>query len=124
MCKQCYRDCIELKDIPLKGLLHLAILYLIKKKPSYGSEIHQLLREELGIEAPRPLVYTLLRRMERNGWITSEWDTKKRGPARRVYKITEEGIRRLIKVAEMIRKSMPVIESLITQIEREVSSVR
>ncbi len=35
--------------------------------------------------------YRTLRQMEKNGMVSSNWDTSEGGPARRVYSITEAG---------------------------------
>jgi len=36
-------------------------------------------------------VYTVLRRMEKRGLLTSEWEEKAHGPDRRTYKVTPDG---------------------------------
>ena len=36
-------------------------------------------------------IYRHLRRLEDDGFVSSEWDTSGTGPARRFYKITSEG---------------------------------
>ena len=105
------------KSAPMRGLLHACILCIIREKPAYGSEIHQKLKEKFNIEPPKPLVYTLLRRMERSGLIVSTWDIQESGPARRVYKITEEGIEHLRNMANRLKKIIPIIESIIKSIE-------
>ena len=102
---------------PLRGLLSLAIMCLIKQKPTYGSEIYQDLKEKFGINAPRPLIYTLLRRLERNGFITSTWEIPESGPARRIYRITEEGLDILKDAAAKLKEVIPLIEKIIKAIE-------
>ena len=114
------RTCIFHRDIPLRGLLHLAILYLIKRKSAYGGEIHQSLKERFGIDAPRPLIYTLLRRMERGGLITSTWDIRESGPARRMYRITEDGVEHLSRATAKLREAIPIIESIVKALEEEL----
>lgn len=36
-------------------------------------------------------LYRTLRRMERDGWVKSDWEKNKAGPDKRTYRITEEG---------------------------------
>jgi PadR family transcriptional regulator PadR len=36
-------------------------------------------------------VYRALRQLERDGYITSWWDPKEQGPARRIYTLTDGG---------------------------------
>ena len=109
-------DPIHHRDIPLRGLLHLAILSIIKETPTYGSDICQKLKEKFGIDAPRPLVYTLLRRMERDGLVVSKWSIPGRGPARRVYYITDQGLDYVVSVAKKLRKVLPIIESILREL--------
>ena len=46
-------------NMPVRGLLHLAILKVVKYEPTYGSEIQRILREKFMIDAPRAMVYGL-----------------------------------------------------------------
>jgi len=61
-------------------------------KPSHG---YDLLNELAGLcpeeELDPASLYKNLRNMEKDGFVTSEWDTGNPGPARRVYKTTELG---------------------------------
>lgn len=55
--------------------------------PRWGLEIIKLTGR------PSGSVYPLLDRLERAGWVTSEWDddAERRGPRRRMYRLTAEG---------------------------------
>lgn len=47
---------------------------------------------QFGVDATNPgTLYRTLRRMEKQGWCTSVWETPKRGPARRRYSMTIAG---------------------------------
>ncbi|MBS7609057.1 PadR family transcriptional regulator [Candidatus Bathyarchaeota archaeon] len=100
---------------PLRGLLHLTILHLIKVKPTHGGDIHQGLKEKFKIEAPRPLIYTLLRRMEAIGFIVSSWEMQESGPARRIYRITEDGLEYLRDSLERLRRDADIIKTLLEE---------
>ena len=104
---------------PLRGLLRLAILCIVKQKPTYGSEIHRELKERFKIDVPKALVYTLLRRMEKRGLVTSTWDIRESGPARRVYRITEEGLDNLLKATRKLKEAIPIIEAIVSAVEEE-----
>ena len=42
--------------------------------------------------APDPTgIYRILKQMENNGLVTSEWDTSESGPAKRCYNLTDDG---------------------------------
>jgi DNA-binding PadR family transcriptional regulator len=105
---------ICLKEVPVRGLLHLFILSLVKNGYVYGAEIYRALREKCGVEAPKALIYGLLRRMEHAGLIASSWDVEGGGPARRKYVISEEGLDYLKDSVENLRKAKGLIDILLT----------
>ncbi|MBC8393421.1 MAG: helix-turn-helix transcriptional regulator, partial [Deltaproteobacteria bacterium] len=44
-------------------------------------------------DKPDPaMIYRTLRYLEKEGFVTSKWDTKGAGPAKRNYEITQEGL--------------------------------
>jgi len=108
-----------LKEVPIKGLLNLAILTLIKDKTVYGAEIYRALKEKFKVEAPKPIIYALLRRMEYFGFVASTWDVDGGGPARRMYKITEEGLEYLSEAMRGLRDVKNVIDVLLSEGDKE-----
>ncbi|MEM2848738.1 MAG: PadR family transcriptional regulator [Candidatus Bathyarchaeia archaeon] len=107
---------IEFKGVPLKGLLHMAILNIVRSKPAHGSEIQQTLKDKFNIDVPKPLVYGLLRIMEHQGLLTSTWEIKESGPAKRVYTITEEGLDYLTMTLDRLKKAKEIIERIIADL--------
>ena len=97
---------------PLRGVLPIAVLRLIKDKPAHGGDIIQNLEKTFGIQVARPVVYMLLRRLERHGMMLSTWDVQESGPARRRYTITEEGLAHLDDGLERLKKASKVINLL------------
>jgi len=115
---QCCHEIDEnicLKEMPIKGLLHLIILNLIKDKTVHGAEIYRTLKEKFKIEVPKPIIYGLLRRMEYFGFLISKWDIESGGPAKRMYKITEEGLEYLKESIENLKKIKSVIDNLLSE---------
>ena len=108
-----YPGCDCQGEVPLRGLLHIAALTLIKDKPAHGGEIYQSLKNRFGIDAPRAIIYALLRRAEENGFIISSWDIPESGPARRMYRITEEGLDYLKSTLERLKKAAELIQALV-----------
>jgi PadR family transcriptional regulator PadR len=70
--------------------LRAALLLLIKEQPSYGYDLAARLRS-LGICTPVPGLYKILRALEEQGAISSDWAFSSSGPARRVYRLTVHG---------------------------------
>jgi DNA-binding PadR family transcriptional regulator len=63
---------------------------------------------------PEPgAIYTMLRRMEEHSLVTSEWEKKEAGADRRVYTLTEAGVRVLKEGLEMVKKRRQLMDSLV-----------
>jgi len=77
----------------VRGFIQPRLLLLLARKPTHGYELMDGLRAVQGEEnlADPGLLYRTLRQFEEDGLVTSEWDTRGRGPARRVYRITDAG---------------------------------
>ena len=97
----------------VRGLLHVAILKLLKEQPLHGSEIQRVLKDRFGFEVSGPAIYGALRKLEAFGFVVATWDTSGGGPARRVYRITEEGLDYLQRVTEKLVKLKEFIERLL-----------
>jgi len=89
----------------------LVLLLLKKKRHAYGYDLCAQLQEhaltDTAIE--KAALYRTLRQLEMNGNVSSEWETNKSGPARRVYKISKQGEKHLEEwaaVLEHLSKSM------------------
>jgi DNA-binding PadR family transcriptional regulator len=72
----------------------LAIISLIAERPRHGYEIEQVIEErgmrewtEIGFSS----IYYLLKKLEREGLIEGQLEQADRGPARKVFRITEAG---------------------------------
>jgi DNA-binding PadR family transcriptional regulator len=104
-----------MKDVPLRGLLHIIILNLIKDKTIHGGEIYQNLKERFGLDAPRAVIYALLRKAEGDGLLVSSWDIQESGPARRMYTITQDGVEYYQDALERLGGVMKIIQLLLKE---------
>lgn len=67
------------------------LLLLLREWSSYGYDLIEK-AAAFGFAALNPgTLYRMLRQMEKEGMVSSAWDTTGQGPARRVYSITEAG---------------------------------
>lgn len=74
-----------------KNWLQPVLLLMLREWSSYGYELMEKMTA-FGLAAMNPgTVYRTLRQMEKDGIISSSWDTSTAGPARRVYSITDAG---------------------------------
>jgi PadR family transcriptional regulator PadR len=80
-----------------RGLVVLATLSQLRA-PRYGYELRQALAEK-GMLIEEGTLYPLLRRLETQGLLTSEWKIED-GPPRRYYSLNAEGRKLLKKLTE------------------------
>jgi len=99
----------------MRGLLHIAILSILRDREVHGAEIGRLLEDRYNIVVPRAMVYGLLRRLEGHGLVSSQWSVEGSGPARRVYQITEEGLDYLDDSLDRLKRVKSRIELLISE---------
>ena len=63
---------------------------------------------------PEPgAIYTILRRIEERGLVTSEWEKKETGADRRVYTLTETGVNFLKEGLETVKSRRELMERLV-----------
>ena len=80
------------------------LLMLKERGRSYGYDLSADLSRYAFTDAEieRAVLYRTLRRLEENGYVTSDWDVEEPGPARRVYSLTREGKRHLREWADVL----------------------
>lgn len=74
-----------------KGLLGLAALSALSDAPQHGYALAQTLHAVFGASVPEGTLYPLLASFEEEGWVGTEWDTSRPGPARKIYRLTSGG---------------------------------
>ena len=83
-------------DLP-QGTLDLLILKAVSLAPLHGwaisERIRQVSRETLQI--PQGSLYPALHRLERRGWIRSEWGTSEANRKAKYYELTRAGRKQL-----------------------------
>ncbi|ALC87813.1 PadR family transcriptional regulator [Bacillus sp. FJAT-22090] len=75
---------------PKNFLVPIMLLHL-RDFNSHGYELMQKITQ-FGFNAvDQGNLYRILRQLEKDGKVTSEWDTESEGPAKRIYSITDAG---------------------------------
>jgi PadR family transcriptional regulator PadR len=75
----------------LKGVLGLVLLLLLDERESYGYELVTRIHEAGLPDVPDGSVYPALRRLERDGHVTSRLVSSPAGPGRKYYLPTDAG---------------------------------
>jgi len=73
------------------------ILAILKRGESYGYEIIQRVKGITAgeLEWSEPMLYPFLKRLERDGLIKSRWRLSDKGPLRKYYRLTAQGLAEL-----------------------------
>src|SRR5437588_7512821 len=92
--KERYQNRIEL----LQGTLDLLILQTLQWGPQHGYGISQAIRSNSGevLRVDTGSLYPALHRLERQGWVTSEWKVSDNNQRVKGYRLTAEGKKRLV----------------------------
>jgi PadR family transcriptional regulator, regulatory protein PadR len=94
------------------------LLLLLRERPLHGYELLERI-PELGVEGRVDIgnLYRLLRSLEQEGLVRSEWSADLPGPAKRTYELTEEGHRLLDRWAEALRRAQTTISGFLERYE-------
>ena len=86
-----------MKADALRGHLDPMILAVVEDEPLHGYAIMEALQERSGgaVDLPTGTLYPALRRLERAGYLASEWSTVS-GRKRRTYQLTSAGQKMLV----------------------------
>lgn len=95
-----------------RGTVVLACLALLEE-PQYGYALLETLNDA-GITVDGNTLYPLLRRLDKQGLLTSEWNTKESRP-RKFYRVSSEGSR---VHADLMREWQSLVAS-ISQLTKE-----
>lgn len=109
----------------ISRFLYPSLLLILSERESYGYDIIGRLGEVGYTEqAPDPAtVYRVLRKLESDGAVKSEWDTSGSGPAKRVYSITPEGVEILRAWAVSIGRTKESLEKFLEVFRKRFGDV-
>lgn len=98
-----------------KGALELIVLLIIKRDDQYGYSLVQNISRHMSIA--EGTVYPLLRRLVKNGELTTYYQPSSKGPARKYYKVTDQGNDRLADLLHEWRSFSSIVEIFIKESE-------
>ena len=101
-----------------RNYLRACLLLLIGEAPAHGYELlEQIGKLGLGTVDPGGL-YRALRVMEQDGIVESWWEHSAAGPARRTYRLTQEGYEWLHAWAGALRESHRFLSAYLDRYDR------
>jgi PadR family transcriptional regulator, regulatory protein PadR len=88
-----YQNRIEL----LQGTLNMLILQTLRRASNHGYGIGQSIRAGSGevLQVETGSLYPALHRLEKRGWIKSEWSTSEQNQRAKYYQLTAAGKKQL-----------------------------
>jgi PadR family transcriptional regulator, regulatory protein PadR len=112
-----YRGRIEL----LQGTLDMLILQTLRWTPQHGYGIAQAIRAGSGdvLQVETGSLYPALHRLEKQGWIKSEWRNSEHNQRAKYYQLTAAGKRQLHQERSHWRRMTAAIASLLHPEESE-----
>jgi PadR family transcriptional regulator, regulatory protein PadR len=95
-----------------------ALLLLLRERPTHGYDLLERLPALTGEErVDVGNLYRVLRALEEQGLVASEWDEALPGPAKRTYELTEEGRAALDRWAAALAQTRAHIDSFLHRYE-------
>jgi poly-beta-hydroxybutyrate-responsive repressor len=106
----------------VERFLEPALLLLLSEHPAHGYELVDRVSELVPGERPEfGGLYRVLRALEEDGLVTSEWDADEPGPAKRRYELTPAGHELLRAWAKALHHTQQVVDAFIRRYGKEVS---
>jgi PadR family transcriptional regulator PadR len=96
------------------------LLLLLRERPMHGYELLERVPEVTGEDVRVDVgnLYRILRALEDEGIVTSEWSADLPGPAKRTYELTEVGSRLLDRWAVALGEAQEVIADFLRRYEQ------
>jgi poly-beta-hydroxybutyrate-responsive repressor len=95
------------------------LLMIRERGQAYGYDLSGDLADYAFTDADieRAALYRTLNILKKNGYVTSHWDTKGAGPARKVYSLTKDGEQHLRQWAEVLHKVSKSMSHFVRKVE-------
>jgi len=105
----------------LQGTLDMLILQTLQRAPRHGYALSKAIRTNSGeiLKVDTGSLYPALHRLERKGWIASEWKSSDVGPRLRVYRLTQGGRRQLVTERSRWERLTAAIAGILNPAEKE-----
>ena len=102
----------------VERFLEPALLLLLAEQPAHGYELVD--RAAVLVPGERPELgglYRVLRALEEDGLVSSQWDADEPGPAKRMYELTPAGHELLRAWAKALKQTQQVVDAFLQRLE-------
>ncbi len=101
----------RLRDKLTKEVLWIYILNLLRERPMYAYELKEKIKDKFGFEPATVSSYVVLYKLEKDGYVTAEWQESETGkPSRKYYKLTKKGRELFQEGLEFLRNTIEKLE--------------
>jgi len=99
-----------------RGDISALVLAVLDPDPLHGYQIARSLKEKGGVgKMTEGQIYPYLHKLEADGLVTAHWDTETGGAPRRMYQLTEAGLRELQKQRKVWKEFVSGVGLLMNQ---------
>ena len=101
---------------PGRAFIETLILWIIHRQSLHGYQVRKKIEQlTTGNYIPKPgAIYTILRRREKKGLLTTRWKEGVGKKGKRIYRITEKGESLLKKRLEIMSKRIKLLEQMVS----------
>ncbi|MCS4486082.1 PadR family transcriptional regulator [Staphylococcus americanisciuri] len=100
-----------------KGALEMIVLLIIKREAQYGYSLVQNISRHMTIA--EGTVYPILRRLVKEGSLSTYYQPSNEGPARKYYQMTEVGNERLKELRQQWEQFSDIVSIFIKESEAQ-----
>ncbi|MBN2440029.1 MAG: helix-turn-helix transcriptional regulator [Spirochaetales bacterium] len=113
-------NCVNMRT---PRFIQACILLLLYESKSYGYELIENLKKRGFVETnpDAGIVYRVLRKCEKQGFVASQWLHEEKGPAKRLYELTRAGEKALREWGFMIRTKVKTLKNFLRVFNKTVS---
>jgi PadR family transcriptional regulator, regulatory protein PadR len=117
--KEC-PPCSRGEEARIHGLIQAMLLLSVGEKPRHGYELDKALSAELpeGLVPDVAVLYRILRKFEKEGFVVSCLSPGEGGPARKVYSLTPDGVDYLAQWQETVQVRVKALEHFLRKYEQ------
>lgn len=100
----------------LQGTLDMLILCTLASEPMHGWGVSQRIQERSSdvLRVHQGSLYPALHRLERRGWIRSEWGVSSNNRRAKYYELTPKGLKQLSREASQWARFVTAVEEVLS----------